>query len=78
MIQTIESYNPFDDISIEIFYSSLSHSVTSTVKYRQVDTKVSIAMVKTMFPFYIDRARVRGYSMTKCTDELITPFIYPC
>ena len=78
MIQIIESYNAFDDISIETFYSSLSHSVTSIVKYTQIDTEVSTTMVKTMFPFYRDRHRVRGYSTMKCTDQLIAPFMYPC
>ena len=34
MIHTIESYNPYDYISIESFYTSLSRSVTSTMKYR--------------------------------------------
>lgn len=77
MIQTIESYNPYDDISIESCYASLSRSVTGTVKYRQIDTDVSTAMVKTMFPFYTLRQRVRGYSATKCTDTLVAPFIYP-
>lgn len=77
MIQTIKSYNPFDYISIETFYSSLSHSVTSTVKYRQVDIEVSTAIVKTMFPFYRDGARARGYFVVMCTDEFVTPFIYP-
>ena len=43
MIQMIESYNPYDYISIETFYSSLSCSVTGTVKYRQVDVDVSTA-----------------------------------
>ena len=47
------------------------------MKYRQVDIEVSTATVKTMFPFYTDRARVRGYFAKKCTDELVTPFIYP-
>ena len=78
MTQTIESYNPFDDMSIETFYSSLSHSVTGIVKYRQIDTKVSTTMVKTMFLSYRDCHRVRGYSAMKCTDQLITPFMYPC
>ncbi len=77
MIHTIESYNPFDYISIDTFYSSLSRSVTGTVKYRQVDIEVTIAMVKTMFPFYTFRARVRGYSTMNCTNELVAPFIYP-
>lgn len=77
MIQTIESYIRFDDMSIETFYSSLSHSVTGIVKYTQIDTEVSTTMVKTMFPFYRDHHRVRGYSATKCTDHLVAPFMYP-
>ena len=78
MIQTVKSYNPFDDMSIKTFYSSLSHSVTSTMKYTQIDIEVSTGMVKTMFPSYVDRCRVRGYSTTKCTDPLLTPLMYPC
>ena len=77
MIKMISAYNPFDDISIETFYSSLSHNVTSTVKYSQIDHEVSTAMVKTMFPFISDRPRVRGYSTMKYIDQLVTPFIYP-
>ena len=77
MIQTIESQNPYDYISIETFYSSLSRSVTSTVKYRQVDVDISTAQVKTMFPFYGERRRVRGQSTMKCIDELVAPFMYP-
>lgn len=78
MIQTIESYNPFDDISIETFYSSLSRSVTGTVKYKQIDTKVSTRMVKTMFPSYIECHRVIGYSVTKCSNPVIASLLYPC
>ena len=78
MIQTVESYNPFDDMSIETFYSSLSHSVTGTVKYRQIDTEVSTGMVKSMFLTYEDHCRVRGYSMMKSTVQLVAPFMYPC
>lgn len=77
MIHNIESYNPFDEISIETFYSSLSHNVTSTMKYTQIDTEVSVIMVKTKFLFYKDRHRFRGYSAMKCSDQLITPFMYP-
>ena len=77
MIQIVESYNPFDDMSIETFYSSLSRSVTGTVKYRQIDTEVSTRMVKTMFPSYIECRRVRGYSATKCTDPVVAPLMYP-
>lgn len=77
MIHTIELYNPFDEMSIEIFYSSLSHSVTGIVKYTQIDTEVSTTMVKTMFPFYRGHRRVRGYSTTKCIDQLVAPFMYP-
>lgn len=77
MIQTIDSYNPYDDIITKTFYSSLYCSVTGTMKYRQIDTEVSITMVKSMFLFYIDRSRVRGYSTTKCIDQLVAPFIYP-
>ena len=77
IIHTIESCNPFDYISIETFYSSLSRSVIGTVKYRQIDTEVSTRMVKTMFPSYIQCRRVRGYSMTKCTDPIVTPLMYP-
>ena len=77
MIQTIESYNPFDDMSIETFSSSLSRSVTGTVKYRQIDTEVSTPMVKTMFPSYRQCHRVRGYSVTKCTDPIVAPLMYP-
>ena len=76
MIQTIESYNPFDDMSIETFYSSLFHSVTGTMKYRQIDTEVSTKMVKTMFPSYTNCRRVRGYSATKCTNPVIAPLMY--
>jgi hypothetical protein len=78
MIKMISTYNPFDDISIKTFYSSLSHSVTGTVKYTKIDGEVSTAMMKNMFPFYIDRARFRGYSVMKCTDQPVAPFIYPC
>ena len=77
MIQTTKSCNPFDDMRIETFYSSLSHSVTSTMKYTQIDTEVSTSMVKSMFPSYIDHHRVRGYSTMKCTNQIITPFMYP-
>ena len=59
MIQMFDSYNPYDDISIETFYYSLSYSAIGIMKYRQIDTKVSTSMVKSMFPFYTDMTRVR-------------------
>lgn len=36
MIDTVQSYNPYDDISIDFFYSSLSCSVVGMVRWTTI------------------------------------------
>lgn len=78
MIQKAESYNPYDDVSIDVFYHSLSSTVIGTVGWRTVDSDVSVTQVKNMFgTHYINKRVVRAYRVTFCTDDIVAPFIYP-
>ena len=73
-----ESYNPYDDVSIDVFYHSLSSTIIGTVGWRTVDSDVSVTQVKNMFgTHYINKRVVQAYRVTKCTDDIVAPFIYP-
>ena len=52
MICTVNGFNPYDSVSLDTFYSTLSHIVNGGLQWRDIDEMILVESIKSMLPHY--------------------------